>query len=834
MQRIILSILCFIIISSTASAQKQLKGHVFDAGTNAALSGASVSFGGKGTTTDANGDFTVDCSKSAVITVSFVGYEKYTQTISDCNSTLNIGLHTTGQTMDAVEITATSSQNKSLLYQPQSITKLSTVELKRGNGLFFDDAINGNVPGMLMQRRAVSSGQQFNIRGYGNGVRGTNGVSSNFDGQGYKVYLNGIPITDAEGITTMDDIDFGSIGNVEVTKGPAGTLYGLAISGAVNLHTIVPEQGKTSIAQDILVGNYGLQRYTTNFMMGTDKASILLNYGKQKSDGFTIHNASHKDFVNAAGNFQPNARQSVSAYFGYSNSYDERNGEDSVLQYERGDYTGNLEYIKRNGHSAVITFRAGLSHTYNFNSKIANTTTVFGTAFNSNASSAAGWTDKASTNLGLRTTFDTKFSISQSVSLSGITGLEIQRQNASTIGYNMIKNPYDTASVWTYGNPYYYIIGGTAGSLTANGERSNVYTNCTPSSVFTDWTLSLPKDISISAGLGLSTMKISLDDRFYDPSIPKKVTHFDTTYKGMVATHLAVNKVINKQISVYAAYSSAYKAPVSSYFYIPAVGTGSPTTTFNGGLNSNLKPERGDQIEIGSKGNLLKSKLDYQVAFFDVIYSNKMTTVAVPNPANTVTLYTYIVNGGKLDNKGIEAAVKYTAYKSDKGFLKAIVPFANLTYSDFKYKDYKFQTKGKTVTTPVKDSAFTTDYSGNPVACVPKVVANLGFDVTTNPGLYFNMTYFYKDGMPITSDGLAKINGVNIPYRATSYSLLNAKIGFQRSITKHFDINAYFAVNNITNTKYPIMVFANQIPDAYLVGPVKANYFGGLNLKYNF
>ncbi|HAP06793.1 MAG TPA: hypothetical protein DCR20_03130, partial [Planctomycetaceae bacterium] len=60
-------------------------------------------------------------------------------------------------------------------------------------------------------------------------------MSSNFDGQGYKVYLNGIPVTDAEGITTMDDIDFGAIGNAEIVKGPAGTLYGQAIAGAVNL-----------------------------------------------------------------------------------------------------------------------------------------------------------------------------------------------------------------------------------------------------------------------------------------------------------------------------------------------------------------------------------------------------------------------------------------------------------------------------------------------------------------------------------------------------------------------------------------------------------------------
>jgi iron complex outermembrane receptor protein len=59
-------------------------------------------------------------------------------------------------------------------------------------------------------------------------------------------------------------------------------------------------------------------------------------------------------------------------------------------------------------------------------------------------------------------------------------------------------------------------------------------------------------------------------------------------------------------------------------------------------------------------------------------------------------------------------------------------------------------------------------------------------------------------------------------------------VGYQHTFAKHFGLDVYFGVNNITNTKYPIMVFVNQIPDAYIAGPLKANYFGGFNFKYNF
>jgi iron complex outermembrane receptor protein len=831
MKHIFLFILTILSISSFA--QKKVKGKVFDAGNNSPLLGANIAISGGGNTSaDKDGMFTVDCSKASVITISFIGYETVTYSIKNCSDDIKIGLVSTASNLNEVEITATSNQNKSLLYQPSSITKLSSVELKRGNGLFLDDAINTNVPGVTMNRRAVSSGQQFNIRGYGNGTRGTRGVSSNFDGQGYKVYLNGIPVTDAEGITTLDDIDYGSIGNAEIVKGPAGTLYGLAIAGVVNLSTIKPAPGKTSIGQDVLVGNYGLRRYTTQFQTAGERSSLLINYGHQKSDGFTIHNKSHKDFVNLVGSFQPNAKQTLSVYGGYTNSYDERSGELTIDQYESKDFVGNLDYIKRNGHSQVYTARVGIGHNYIFNSWLSNMTTVYAAGFNSNVSSAGGWTDKASTNFGLRSTFTTKFNLAKNISLNGLTGVETQRQNATTIGYTMVKDPRDTAANWYWGNPYYWILG---------ASTSNVYTATATTSLFTEWTLSLPNDISITAGVGLSNMKIKLDDRFY---VANKITQFDTTYKAMVSPHIAINKVFSKQFSAYVSYSKGYKAPVSSYFYIPWSATNSAT----GVVNSSLKPEIGNQFEIGTKGSLLKNKLAYQLAFFNAVYSNKMTTIAVPNPNNSATLYTYVVNGGKQDDIGVEASVRYAVIASEKGFFTNVSPFANFTFSDYSYKSFVFQSTVKSVVTPSKDSVVNKDYSGQTVPGVSKYVFNAGVDITTKPGFYANATWSYKDRQEVSSLGTNTGETIGTkttytsnyktytvtaaPYHIGSYSLLNAKLGYKHGFGR-FYLDAYFAASNIASTKYPIMVFVNQFPDSYVAGPNTTNFFGGINLKYN-
>lgn len=710
--------------------------------------------------------------------------------------------------LNEVEITSTSNPNKKVLYQPASIIKLNQTELKRGDGLYLDDAINMNVPGVFMERRTISAGQQFNIRGYGNGPRGTRGISSNFDGQGYKVYLNGIPLTDAEGVTVMDDIDFSSVGNVEILKGPVSSIYGLAISGVVNLQTQKVPKGKTYVGQNVMFGSYGLKRFTTSIGIGGENSSLLINYGRQQCDGFVTHTASNKDFVTLMGDFSLNNKQTITTYFGYSNSYDERQGELTYGQFDTLNFSGNPRYINNNAHSEVIGFRTGVGHTYKFSKHISNTTSLFGSGFSTNASSASGWTDTRPVNLGFRSTIDISGNLSEKVKLSGIIGFEGQSQYYQTTGYSMVVDSFKT----TQGplGPYNII-----GPITSNGSTINK-----TSSIFTDWTLTLPNDISLTAGVGISSVDIDYKSMIYsaannNPAKNKNqtLTHYGIVYKNLVYPHFAINKVFKKQVSVYASYGMGRKTPISGLIFIPNTNM----------VNTGLKPESGMQFEIGTKGTLLNSKLNYQLAIFDAVFADKMTAVSVPDPNKTVTLYSYMVNGGKQDDKGVEALVRYTAYQSEEGFLKSFTPFVNIAYSDFKYKNFSYQKVGKDM--KGKDSLVTVDYSGLAVAGVPPITFALGVDIDTKAGLYGNINYLYHDKMPYTSDGL------NV---ARSYNLLNAKIGFRKQFAKHFEVDAYVGGINLKGERYSYKIFINQLPDAYIPAPNKPNFYGGINLKYIF
>jgi len=704
--------------------------------------------------------------------------------------------------LESVEVTSSSNTIVELLEQSIPFSRLVPLELKRGMGVTLDDAINTNIPGVLMERRTFSGGQQFNIRGYGNGM-GSRGVSNNHDSQGMKMYLNGIPITDAEGFTVMDDIDFGSIEKVEVIKGPAGTLYGLAIAGVVNLQTIQPKKNEIFIGQDLMGGNYGLFRSTTTVVVGSEKYSLLANYGHQQFSGFMPHAKSNKDFCSFIGNFTLSKRQIVSTYITYSQGRDDRNGELTLEQYKTKDYSGNPSYIKNDAHSGLKVFRAGIEHSFIFDKHISNSTSIFGQGqVLDQSSSGGGWTDKNTLNFGFRSVFHLKFVLSKTkdILLNGIAGIELQKMNGTLVSYAM------GADSTNLNAPYNIII----------STRSNQVLNNLTYSYFTQWSLSLPKEVVINAGVGLSNMSLQLTNRLWaltnnhpGNEVPKI---YSANYSFLTSPSVSIHKIFRNIASIYVCYSVGYRAPVSGNIIIGATGE----------LNVGLKPEKGQQVEIGTKGNLLKNRFFYSASIFYSQFSNRFSLVAVPDTNKTYTLYSYIYNAGTTNNLGIEFEINYKIIDSQDKFVKLLRPFVNFTYSYYKYGNYAFQSILKD--SQNRDSVATANYKGNQVAGVAPWVFNIGIDFDTKIGIYANINYSYRTAMAITSDGLNKTH---------PFGLLNMKIGYLKRF-KGFEMNLYVGANNMTCTQYYYKVFLNQLPDSYIPGPYKINFYGGVALKYYF
>ncbi|MFZ4101791.1 MAG: TonB-dependent receptor plug domain-containing protein, partial [Sphingobacterium thalpophilum] len=103
-----------------------------------------------------------------------------------------------------------------ILKIPSSVSLISNKQLRDQPGITMLPALNA-VPGIRMEERSPGS-YRLSIRG--------SALRSPFGVRNVKIYLDELPLTDAGGNTYLNLIDVNSINNIEVIKGPDGSLFG--------------------------------------------------------------------------------------------------------------------------------------------------------------------------------------------------------------------------------------------------------------------------------------------------------------------------------------------------------------------------------------------------------------------------------------------------------------------------------------------------------------------------------------------------------------------------------------------------------------------------------
>jgi iron complex outermembrane receptor protein len=780
MKKYLIFMILLMVFSSVLFAQTTISGIVVDQLTKDPVPGVVVLVKGTNdnTTTNDQGKFTISSANSiTVLSFSRIGYISKDVSLSTAIKTLYILLTSSPVQLTGVEIVGNSQTLNS-----QSIGKLTEHDLDRASGLSLENSIN-TIPGVFMQSRTPWGGARITIRGY---YPSTSGNSPNSNGLGYQVFLNNIPVTDAAGTTVLDDIDFSSLGNVEVIKGPSSSLYGSFIAGTVNLTTSRPAPNQTSIEQQTIAGSYGLFRTNTTFQSSGETSDIVVNYGHQTYDSFRPHSASWKDFVRINGDFEAGSNQSFSAYFSYIRSFEELAGEiDSADFYNRLAVSNPL-YLANDSHIKIESFRIGITDNYRFNVNFTNQTTLFGSGRTSGQPFAHGFTDVNQFNYGLRTAFYLTVQTGD-VGINGTLGGMFQKSNLTTNGVFIIPAP-----------PY-------PQRLT---DQENFALNYY---LFTEWNFTLPDQFIITAGASLNKNEIAIRNMLNNNQVYNGSIYVINSFSPVFTPRIAVLKALNNNISIYASISTGYSPPLLS----DAVAS-------DGTINTSLKPEKAVQYEIGSKGNLVVGKLAYQISVFDLENTDKLIR-------ETLNSVTFTTNAGKQRNKGLELSLNYLAIDDNDATISLLRPWVSYSYSDFKYVDFKSDNN---------NNSSTVGFSGNSVARVPQNMFNAGFDLETNIGFYLNGSYQFVDKVPVTFDNSTYID---------SYNLLNAKVGYKKLLDNHWNLDLAAGGDNLLNSTYYSFLFTGPnitglkqakdggSGDGYIIpAPYKASFYGNITVSYIF
>ena len=226
-------------LSATAQSNVKISGKVKSA-LGEPLSGVSINVknASNGTTTDANGDFSLTAPDNAVLEISYVGFKKQELSVSG-QTQLQINLEASENTMNEVVVVGYSSQKKA------SITgAVSTVDMKDLSKTRIADvgqALQGQVAGVFVAANTGAPGDGIKIRIRGEGTLGNNEV----------LYIvDGVPTRDISFLSMSD------VKSLTVLKDASATaIYGSrAAGGVVLITTNSGQKGRTSIDVDYFSG----------------------------------------------------------------------------------------------------------------------------------------------------------------------------------------------------------------------------------------------------------------------------------------------------------------------------------------------------------------------------------------------------------------------------------------------------------------------------------------------------------------------------------------------------------------------------------------------------
>ncbi len=151
-----------------------------------------------------------------------LGYESQEVEIDPHRSQILISPSPESVSLSEVRVTAYST-SRSNRETAGAIAVIRGEQIRQGNGISLQSAFNC-IPGVQMDQSNLSE-SRISIRGQG--IRAPWGIRN------VKIYLNEIPISEADGTSRLEAIDVQNLGSAEIMKGPASSLYGGGTGGVI-------------------------------------------------------------------------------------------------------------------------------------------------------------------------------------------------------------------------------------------------------------------------------------------------------------------------------------------------------------------------------------------------------------------------------------------------------------------------------------------------------------------------------------------------------------------------------------------------------------------------
>ena len=566
---------------------------------------------------------------------------------------------------------------QTLISLPASVSVINQKQIERSSTNSLLPVLNGT-SGVKMEERSPGS-YRISIRG--------SLLRSPFGVRNIKVYYDDFPLTDAGGNTYFNLIDQSAIKNIEILKGPDGSLFGANSGGVILVNT----QAKVDeLSLNFGGGSYGYARQNFSLNKNTKNFEFNINQAVQISDGYREHSQLKRYFFQTQEKWKYSEKSTIKFSGFYSDLGYETPGGLNPAQYEVNPLAARPRVGNTPGaaeQQAGIynkTLFAGLAHENLFRKNWKYVISLSGINTNFENPFITNYEKRKENSFALRSYFEYKNQANKNFKYQWNTGWEYQKTNTAIRNYRNNQ--------------------GTATTLIAADRIIN-------QSQFLFTRLALQSGIHLKAEVSTSFNLAQYDYQSLPESNNNAVLG-SQKLDNQWMPRFALSYLFNQNIALRGIVSRGYSIPTTAEI-----------RASDARINPDLKPESGWNYELGFRARTPFEGVNIDIAVFNYQLDNAIVRRVNANDQD------FYVNAGGTHQKGIEITIASKILTQKTGFIKQIDFNNAATFNNFRFKDYV-----------VGSSNFT----GNLLTGVPKINLNSNLNFVFAKGFNLFVQYQYN------------------------------------------------------------------------------------------
>lgn len=661
------------------------------------------------------------------------------------------------QKMDEVVIRAYLSEQP-ILRIPSSVSLISNKQLRDQPGISMLPAFN-SVPGIRMEERSPGS-YRLSIRG--------SLLRSPFGVRNVKVYMDEFPLTDAGGNTYLNLLDVGSIHNIEVLKGPDGSLFGANSGGVVLINPVDKRADSTWGSASLSSGSYGLFQEKVSFQKKFSNQYLNINHSYQRSDGYREHSAMSRHYgqMMYRWNYSPSNQLRVLAFY-------------SDLEYQTpggltlAQFTANPQAARPSTAFAAgpvvqktrvenKTFFSGIVNEINITKNLRHVLALYASHTDFTYPFITNYEVKDEGTFGLRSYVELFGNKNTFFNWKWNAGIEMQGTNTDFANYGNRKGVRDTLQVQDD------IL-----------SRQSFY--------FSRFSTNIGENLTAEIAASLNFYQYQFDKNIRTAN-SRSVRKFDP----QLMPRFALSFQISDKLALRSSISRGYSPP-----------TIEEVRPSDNRINTGLESETGWNYEAGFR---LRDNTDR--FWLDASLFNYRLENAIVRRVNNLDTEFYL-NAGGTSQTGFETQASFWIIEpGTKGILSGLQLQNSYTLSRYFFRDYIIGSK---------------DYSGNRLTGAPRSVLVTGLDLRFPKNFYLFAQHNYTSRIPL--------NDANSLY-SKDFNLIHFKAGWRSFKPGKPVIDVYAGIDNLLNENYSLGNDLNAFGGRYFNAAPLRNFFGGMKVTF--